>query len=132
MSQENVEVARRFYEALLHRTPGWRSAALACLAPDVEYSVAQEQRPAHGSEEVRAIWERWLGDWDVSETIAEGFIDAGDHVVVTVHERARGRGSGIEIEGRYYNVLTVSNGRIVRKVEFTDRSEALEAVGLRE
>jgi ketosteroid isomerase-like protein len=128
MSEENVEIVRRFYDALLR---GEDDAALACLAPDVEYSVAQERTLARGLEEVRAMWERWLNDWEVSETLAEEF-DAGDRVVVTVHESAYGRGSGIEIEGRYYNVLTVSNGRIVRKLEFTDRAEALEAAGLSE
>jgi ketosteroid isomerase-like protein len=127
MSQENVEVVRRFYEALLRRD---HAAALACLAPDVEYSVAQEGGAAHGPEEVQAMWQRWLDDWDVSETVAEEFIDAGDHVVVTVHELARGRGSGIEIDGHYSNVLTVSSGKIVRKLEFTDRSDALEAAGM--
>jgi ketosteroid isomerase-like protein len=59
------------------------------------------------------------------------FIDAGDHVVVTVHESGRGQGSGIEIDGRYFNVLTVRNGKIVRKVKFTQHSDALEAAGLR-
>jgi ketosteroid isomerase-like protein len=49
-----------------------------------------------------------------------------------VHESGRGQGSGIEIDGRYFNVLTVRNGKIVRKVEFTQRSDALEAAGLRE
>ena len=107
-----MEIVRRFYGALLRRD---HTAAMACLAPDVEYSVTQERRPAHGSQEVLAMWERWLNDWEVSETVAEEFIDASDHVVVTVHEAARGRGSGIEIEGRYYNVLTVRDRIIVRK-----------------
>ena len=31
-----------------------------------------------------------------------------------------------------FNVLTVRNDKIVRKVEFTQRSKALEAAGLRE
>jgi ketosteroid isomerase-like protein len=129
MSQENVEIVRRFYEHILR---GDQAAALACLAPDVDYGVAQEIRPAHGLEAVRAMWERWLNDWEEIETVAEEFIDAGDHVIVTVHESGRGRGSGIEIDGRYFNVLTVRNGKIVRKLEFTQRSGALEAAGLRE
>jgi ketosteroid isomerase-like protein len=128
MSQENVEIVRKFYERILR---GDLDAALACLAPDVDYSVTQESRPAHGLEAVRAMWERWLNDWEEIETVAEEFIDAGDHVVVTVHESGRGRGSGIEIDGRYFNVLTVRKGKIVRKVEFTQRSEALQAAGLK-
>ena len=129
MSQENVEIVSKFYENILR---GDHAAALACLAPDVDYSVAQERQPAHGLEAVRAMWERWLNDWEEIATVAEEFIDAGDHVLVTVHESGRGRGSEIEIDGRYFNVFTVRNGKIVRKVEFTQRSKALEAAGLRE
>lgn len=129
MSHENVEIVRRFYDDI---SRGDHSAALACLAPDVDYSVAQERQPAHGLDAVRAMWERWLNDWEEIETVAEEFIDAGDHVVVTTYESGRGRVSGIEIDGRYFNVLTVRDSKIVRKVEFTRRSEALEAAGLQE
>jgi ketosteroid isomerase-like protein len=129
MSQENVEIVRKFYEYIRVDDA---AAALACLAPDVDYSVAQEGRPAHGPDGVQAMWQRWAADWGELETVAEDFIDAGDHVVVTVRESGRGRVSGIEIDGRYFNVLTVRDGKIVRKVEFTQRSEALEAAGLRE
>jgi ketosteroid isomerase-like protein len=129
MSQENVETVRKFYERILR---GDNAAALACLAPDVDYGRRSGKtagaRVGGGSGAVGG----WLNDWEEIETVAEEFIDAGDHVVVTVHESGRGRGSGIEIDGRYFNVLTVRNGKIVRKVEFTQRSEALEAAGLSE
>jgi ketosteroid isomerase-like protein len=42
----------------------------------------------------------------------------------------RGRGSGVEIEARFYDVYTLSDGKIVRMDQFTERSEALEVVGL--
>ena len=53
-------------------------------------------------------------------------------VVATVRFRARGRGSGIEVDGRLYDVFTLRDGKIVRMDQFTEQSEALEAVGLRE
>ena len=104
-------------------------ASLACLSPDVFYKVAQEA-PARGREAVRAIWERWESSFDEIETIPEEFIDAGDDVVVTVRYRGRGRGSGIEFDERSYEVCTVLNGQCVRKVEFSDRADALTAAGL--
>jgi ketosteroid isomerase-like protein len=67
MSQENVEIVSKFYEDILR---GDHAAALTCLAPDVDYSVAQERRPAHGLEAVRAMWERWLNDWEEIATVA--------------------------------------------------------------
>jgi ketosteroid isomerase-like protein len=128
MSQENVEIARKFYEDILR---GDHAAALACLAPDVVFTVTQEGT-VHGREQVRAMWERWEGDWEEVRPVAEEFIDLGDQVIVTVHEWGRGRGSGIEVDGRFFNVLTIRDGQVVRKVEYAERSKALEAAGLRE
>ena len=129
MSQENVEVVRRFYEAILR---GENARALACLAPDVDYGVLQEGL-AHGPDEVRAMWERWEGDWEGGgKTVAEEFIDAGDQVVVTVHEWGRGRASGIEVDVRVFNVFTVRDGMVLYKREFAERSEALKAAGLKD
>ena len=45
---------------------------------------------------------------------------------------ARGRGSGIVVDNRTFDVYTLLDGKCVRKVEFKLRSEALEAAGLLE
>jgi hypothetical protein len=58
------------------------------------------------------------------------FLDAGDQVLVTVYYSARGRGSGIEYEERLFDVYWFSDGQCVRKREFRERSEAVEAAGL--
>jgi len=76
------------------------------------------------------MWERWDGAWEDMETVPEEFVDAGEHVVVTVRYSARGRGSGIEYGERLHDVYTVRDGRCVRKLEFKQRSEALQAAGL--
>jgi hypothetical protein len=52
---------------------------------------------------------------------AEEYIDAGDDVVVLLHEYRRGRGSGVELE---------LGGRVVRIQGYMDRRAALEALGL--
>jgi ketosteroid isomerase-like protein len=57
MSQENVEIVRRCFDAWRR---GDNAEALASLAPDVVWKVAQEA-PAHGPDEVRSVWERWEG-----------------------------------------------------------------------
>ena len=76
------------------------------------------------------MWERWDSTWDELETVPEEFTDAGDQVLVTVHYSARGRGSGIEYEERLFDVYTFSDGQCVRKREFRERSDAVEAAGL--
>ena len=128
MSEANVDLVRTLFETYRR---GDYVAAAACLAPGVVYEVGQEV-PALGPDEVRAMWERWDSAWDDMETVPEEFIDAGEHVVVTVHYSARGRGSGIEYDERLFDVYTVRDGRCARKLEFRERSEALEAAGLRE
>ena len=70
------------------------------------------------------------GRRDDLETIPEEFIDAGEHVVVTVRYTGRGRGSGIALDARSYEVLTVRDGLCVSKTEFAERGEALRAAGL--
>jgi ketosteroid isomerase-like protein len=62
----------------------------------------------------------------------EEIIDAGDRVVLSAHHRGRGRGSGIKVDARYYEVYTLRDGKIIRVDEYTERIAALEAAGLSE
>jgi ketosteroid isomerase-like protein len=124
MSHENVEIVRRFLV-------GDFDEALMYVDPDIVWNPVEES-PAQGHDAVRASTARWKSEWDDYELTPEEFADAGDHVVATVRFRARGRGSGIEVDARLYDVFTLRQGKIVRMDQFTERSEALEAVGLRE
>jgi ketosteroid isomerase-like protein len=128
MSQENVEAARRCIEAYRR---GDYEEALEYLAPDVVWEVGQEL-PARGPAEVREVWRRWDAEWEELETIADEIIDAGDYLIVAVRYRGRGRVSGVEVNDLLFEVHTLRDGRCTRKVEFSTRAEALEAVGLSE
>ena len=128
MSQENVELVRRAFEAWFR---GDSEEALAGLDPDIVYKPAQEEA-VQGLDAVRASWERWQASWQEQEVTLEETIDAGDHVIQAILFRGRGRGSGIEVEGRFFQVLTIKDGKAVRWEEFSDRAEALEAAGLSE
>ena len=46
--------------------------------------------------------------------------------------RARGRGSGGEVEMEYWQVWLFRDGKAARWEEYQDRQEALEAAGLSE
>ena len=123
MSQENVEIVRRFLavdadEALSYADPG-------IIWNPVEESFGQ------GHEAVRASLVRWKGEWDDYQLTPEEFVDMGDCVVATVRLRGRGRASGIEIDARFYDLYTLRDSKIVRMDQFTEQSEALEAAGLR-
>jgi ketosteroid isomerase-like protein len=130
MSQENVEIVRRAFAFEVHGR-GDPAGALADFDPDLVLNPVEEA-PSHGPDAVRDYYERWESSWEELKVTTEEFIDAGDRVVVTALFRGRGRGSGIMVETRFYELYTLRDGKIVRLDEFTERAEALEAAGLRE
>ena len=128
MSVENVTVVRRIFEAY---ASGDFERGLAYGDPEIVWNPVEET-PTQGVDAVREYLGRWEADWEDLRTVAEEFLDGGERVVVTVHFAGRGRGSGIDIDVRLYEVWTIHDGKAVRMDEFTDRAEALEAAGLRE
>ena len=128
MSDENVEATRRSIEAYRR---GDYAGASAHLAPDVVWAVGQEL-PAHGPAAIKEMWKRWDGEWDQPQTVIEEVIDAGGAVIIAVRYRGRGRASGVEVNDRLFEVHTFRDGQCIRKVDFRERADALEAAGLRE
>ncbi len=72
----------------------------------------------------------FLGTWDDYHYEVHKLIDCGDEVLVEGSQRARGRGSGVEVSEPIYTVWTVREGRVIRQRMFRDRGQALEAAGL--
>ena len=134
MSQENVKIVRRAYEAFAR---GGLDRYIEHFTDDVVYRAVEgapdDVGPIHGKTALRA----WLQDWmDTFEGFwfeAVEFIDAGEDQVVVV-ERFGGRAklSGIETEQTEAVVSTILDGRIARYREYRTAAEALEAAGLRE
>jgi ketosteroid isomerase-like protein len=127
MSEENVDVVRKLF-AVLDRQD-WR-AALAFFDPEVEWSPTEGTY--RGLEGLASSVAEWLEPWEEHHIEAEEFTEAGNQVLAVVHLTGRGAGSGMEIDQRFFQVYAVSNGKIIRMVEFVTRDEALEAAGLRE
>ena len=133
MSQENVEVVREAFESYLK---GDLEKTAQLLDPEVEFRGTvgglEEGRVAHGlPHAVQVFEEEDLEAWEERRLEAEEFIDAGDNVVVLLHEYRRGRGSGVELEADTAVLCAVSGGRVVRIQGYMDRHAALEAAGLR-
>jgi len=74
------------------------------------------------------VFEGWA-TWEMEPKQLRG---VGNHVAVVVRYRARGRESGVEIEGRESALWTLRNHRVTRYEWFHQPTDALEAVGLRE
>jgi ketosteroid isomerase-like protein len=119
-----VEIVRRF---LLFDV----EEALAYADPEIVWNPAEESA-TQGHDAVRASLVRWKSEWDDYELLPEDFEHMGERVVATVRLRGRGRGSGVKIDARFYEVFTLRDEKIVRMDQFTERAEAREAAGLPE
>lgn len=64
--------------------------------------------------------------------VPDKFIDAGDAVLVVTHLEWRGKGSGAHGETPIVAAFWLRAGKGFKEETFTDRAEALEAVGLGE
>jgi ketosteroid isomerase-like protein len=133
MSEENVEVVRRAWQA-------WRAggidAALKYFDAKIEWQVRPDLPDAdiyRGHEGVQDLLARFD---DVVEDMwwrPEGFIPAGDdRVVAPLRWGGRGKGSDIEFEESETWTYTVRGSKIVRVEEFATKEQALEAAGLSE
>ncbi len=131
MSQENVEIVRKAFEAW---NAGDMDAFREFYDPDIIVRPPEgwpEPGPFVGREAVMGQWEQLRETWDADEVEPIGdFIDAADRVVVRQAWRGAGHGPSLNME--MTNVFMVRNGRIVYQEFFWDHTEALEAAGLRE
>ena len=56
-------------------------------------------------------------------------VDKEDTVFVAAHVRARGKGSGVDVEMDIYDVLSFRNGLLVLRRTWPDRAPAIAALG---
>ena len=133
MSEENVDVVRRLYEAVARRDS---ATVLSLYDPEVEWDARGSPigglggRPVvHGHDGIREMSHAWGDAWESIEYEIEDLIDAGEHVISMLRYRARGRASGAEVVHTDYPVWTIRDGRIVRVVWLHTREQALEAAG---
>ena len=132
MSQENVAVVQSFYDAWAREDfPG----PVELMDPQIEYvnpANAVEPGIRRGVTEFSRAVEGVFEGWETWQMEPEQFTATGDQVAVVLRYRARGRGSGVEIEGSESALWTLRDGMVVRYAWFHDPTDALEAAGLSE
>jgi ketosteroid isomerase-like protein len=129
MSRLNLEAVQAAFDAY-HRGDMQRVAELA--DPDLVVTQSAELPDAETFEGRRGFIEAidaLAEGWDDFRVERLRTRDLGDHVLTTVRQRARGRRSGIEVEGLLTFLFTLKAGRIVRWQMFSEEARALEAVG---
>ena len=129
MSEENVELLRRgiasldtFWD-LLDDYVVW----------DLRGDPVVDLDPVYlGRDAVIEASRRYWGTWDEYSLEAEEIIDAGSSVVVALHERMSGKGSGVQLDRHLAQIWTFHRGRVIRWEVFHAKEQALEALGLAE
>jgi ketosteroid isomerase-like protein len=132
MSQANVDIVRRAWEAATSKPPNW-SVLDALYHPD--HVLASDwggvnntvYRGAKGFQESLLdqddAWDEWRQE--LREVIDTG----GDSVVVEARLVARGKHSSVPVDQSFGVVVTLHEGRITSTRAFVSVDAALEAVG---
>ena len=132
MSQENVELHRRFVEAFNARNV---EGLIVLCDKQVEFHslfAAVGDTVYHGSEIRR--WHRDLEDvWGKEIRIEpEAFFDLGDHTIAFNVLHGRGHQSGVDVAMSYAHVMRWRDGRIVYFKAYVHREDAFRELGVAE
>jgi ketosteroid isomerase-like protein len=126
---DNVEIVRRVYEAWGH---GDIPGPVELFDEDVEYVNpvgAIEPGTRTGVTEFAGAGQRLLDSWEFWRAEPLETKAVGDRVAVLVRYRARGRGSGAEVEGYESALFTFRDGKVVRYEWFHGEADAFETLG---
>jgi ketosteroid isomerase-like protein len=134
MSRENVDRIRDSFRRFQSGNPGWIEA----IDPDIEWDISAHPLPdvpnrGRGREQLLSeVFATYFSGWlDYQPEIRET-IDAGDDVILVLHETARLRDSETALDRDLVQVWTVREGLSVLFRVFPTKAAALDALGLRE
>jgi SnoaL-like domain len=157
MSEENVEIVRRFSEpyngedvipllrasvellgpepepeavlSLWASDPSWRY-----VHPEIEWdttAVGPVGVPARGPVGVARFWAEWSDTWESYVYRVSEYRDLGEWILTPVDVRATGRG-GIPVKMRSFQMHRIRDGKIETVRAFGSERAALEAAGVSE
>jgi len=134
MSQENVEIVRRWFEGGLPETPEHAPAWVAGFwESDGDYYPVRnfpEARPCHGHEEIARFFAELSPAWTEYRYVVKDAKAIGDDRVLAHGElHAAGRASGVALEGETYHCCWLRHGRFLRMEDHLTAKGALHALG---
>jgi ketosteroid isomerase-like protein len=132
---ENVELVRESFLAAASGNP-MRAQRFweASIEWDMSGVTGWLEKPVYrGADEVATFLQAWADSWKDWHFDLDEIRDAGGHqVFAAIHEWGIGAGTGASVDQRRYFALTLRRGRTARVRMFSERSDALKAVGLEE
>jgi ketosteroid isomerase-like protein len=131
MTQENVDIARRGYEAF---AAGDAATFLLFLDPEItvhDFPDLPDTGVHHGTEGFLNVVSNVFEQFDEFRLEPTEFIAPdGDHVLVLVRTIGRGKGSGAKVEADVAHLWRIRDGQAVELWLSGTADEALAAAGL--
>jgi len=129
MFQEDVERLRSAYEAF---NTGGVEAFLERLAPEFQLrdreSSPDRAATRFGKEGIKQLFDSYMEAFDALRLEPQEFIDCGDQIVVALHQRVRGKGSGAQVVGNIAHVWTMHGDAPYELRIFGDKESALNTL----
>jgi uncharacterized protein (TIGR02246 family) len=133
MSQENMEIVRRAFDAFNRRDLAAAAAVFASDAEWVPYLAALEEQIYRGRDAIEGMWREVLMDVpDFHIDFVRVVADSPDIAVIEVEFGGMGKASGADIRTSVFQAASFRNGKVTRVRGFRSADDALEAVGLSE
>ena len=133
MSEENVEIVRRYIEGWNEapEVPAW---VAGFWESDGDYYPVRgfpEARPCHGREEITGFLAEFRAAWEGYGYVLKDLRAIGDdRVFVRARIEVEGRASGAKLEGDIYHCCWLRYGRFIRVKDHLTEKGALHALGL--
>jgi uncharacterized protein len=126
MSKESFRIVEELIDAWNRRD---LQAALELTHPQCEVRPIETTETLYGHAGVAAAFRDWFEAFEEFTIEAEDFVADGDRILVTMRQRARGKGSGLEVEERFYQLFTIRDGKVLRFEEYSDEADVVKALG---
>jgi ketosteroid isomerase-like protein len=137
MSEENVEITRRGWNLWLSGGATADAVPLDYFHEDVEWDLSalplvDLPTRGRGRDGLMELFARYFSGWRNYRAEVRELVDAGDDVIIVLHEMVSIGDSDTPLERDVFHVYTYRNRRVSMWRLYETRKEALEATGLRE
>ena len=131
MSEENLELVRRTYEATNN---GDSDAVVSYFHPEIEFHAYPRSAEGvyHGKQAVREYIENVWEQFERVRVEVDELLDAGDQVVVVTTQHPVPKRGQQEMTAHLAEVYTIRDGLLAERRPYSTRNEALQAAGLSE
>jgi ketosteroid isomerase-like protein len=131
MSQENVEIVRRWWASL-------EAGDLPFDLTDENVRIDNIERPVvqgafHGHDGLRRWWQDFTESLaDIHHEVLDSTALDAERVLAEIRSQGHFRDTGLPIDLRWASIFSLRNGKVVHAAGYLSAQEALKAVGLEE